>query len=272
MTGNEFYLLLQQKIDKAYSAYIDAGKANRLIRDTIFRVCERVYTGLDTQKEFDEIWSLVIKNETQTVSNPYFDLAGLDRPYMHLFRLKMTFNTLLGDISRTTSSGPPYTTVFTSNHHTVRVGDVVKVGSNTGVVDSITKTTFTTTSTGTLATGPVYLVRGFEAKPRVSDRKINVFHRPSIYQPEYEIANRVSGVNNNRTLQLFPQPSEIEIDYMSEPNETNGQIFTVTTGTITAYSEKFLNRFADECVLNFADQVRDGELRQSAAQAIMVNP
>ena len=31
MTGAQFYTLLQQKIDKAYSAYIDTGKANRII-------------------------------------------------------------------------------------------------------------------------------------------------------------------------------------------------------------------------------------------------
>jgi len=173
MTGAEFYTLLQQKIDKAYSAYIDTGKANRIIEETIYRLCERTYRDLDAQKEYDELWSLLIKDEVKTVSNPYFDLVGLDRTYMHLFRVACTFDTLLGVLTRVTTGAGPYTTVFTSTGHTVRVGDTIKVIAVTGVVTAATKTTFTISSATAVDPGAaVYLTRTFEATPRFSDRKM----------------------------------------------------------------------------------------------------
>lgn len=274
MTGAQFYTLLQQKIDKAYSAYIDTTKADRIIEDTIYRLCERVYRDLDSQKEYDELWSLLIKDEVKSVSNPYFDLTGLDRTYMHLFRVACTYNTLLGALTRVTTGSGPYSTVFSSSGHTVRVGDQIKVLSVTGTVTATTKLSFTVSSASTIdPSAAVYLVRTFEATPYFSDRKRDVYHTPTIFYPKYQLQNRINGANNNKALYLFPQPDAIIIDYFAQPTTTNGHIFVSTGSTqITAYTEKFLYRLADECVMTYAGQVRDLEQRQNAAQDIALNP
>jgi hypothetical protein len=274
MTGAQFYTLLQQKIDKAYSAYIDTGKADRIIEDTIYRLCERTYRDLDAQKEYDELWSLLIKDEVKTVANPYFDLSGLDRTYMHLFRVACTYKTLLGSLTRVTSGSGPFTTVFSSTGHSVRVGDSVSVLSVTGTVTSTTKLNFTVSSASTIdPSAAVYLVRTFEASPYFSDRKRDVYHSPTVFHPKYQLQNRIAGTVNNKALYLFPQPDSITIDYFSQPTAATGHIFTSTGSTaITAYTEKFLYRLADECVMTYAGQVRDVELRQSSAQDVAINP
>lgn len=274
MTGAQFYTLLQQKIDKAYSAYIDTAKADRIIEDTIYRLCERVYRDLDSQKDYDELWSLLIKDEVKTVAAPYIDLSGLDRTYMHLFRVACTYNTLLGALTRATTGSGPYTTVFSSSGHTVRVGDQIKVLTVTGTVTATTKLNFTvSTATVIDAAAPVYLVRTFEASPYYSDRKRDVYHAPTIFHPKYQLQNRIAGAVNNKALYLFPQADGIIIDYFAQPTVANGHIFLSTGATqITAYTEKFLYRLADECVMTYAGQVRDIELRQSSAQDIALNP
>lgn len=274
MTGAQFYTLLQQKIDKAYSAYIDTAKADRIIEDTIYRLCERIYRDLDSQKDYDELWSLLIKDEVKTVSAPYFDLSGLDRTYMHLFRVACTFNTLMGSLARVTTGSGPYTTVFSASGHSARVGDQIKVLSVIGTVTKTTKLNFTVESSATIdASAPVYLVRTFEATPYFSDRKRDVYHTPTIYNPKYQLQNRVVGTANNKSLYLFPQADGIVIDYFAQPTLATGHIFLSTGVTqITAYTEKFLYRLADECVMTYAGQVRDVELRQSSAQDIALNP
>jgi hypothetical protein len=87
------------------------------------------------------------------------------------------------------------------------------------------------------------------------------------------LQNRVVGTVNNKSLYLFPQADSITIDYFSQPTIATGHIFLSTGATqITAYTEKFLYRLADECVMTYAGQVRDTELRQSSAQDIAINP
>jgi hypothetical protein len=274
MTGAQFYTLLQQKIDKAYSAYIDTGKADRIIEDTIYRLCERIYRDLDAQKDYDELWSLLVKDEVQTVTAPYIDLSSLDRTYMHLFRVACTYKTLLGSLARVTTGVGPYVTTFTSSGHSARVNDNLAVLTVTGVVTATTKTTFTVSSASPIdPSAPVYLVRTFEATPYYSDRKRDVYHAPTIFQPKYQLQNRVVGTVNNKSLYLFPPADGIIIDYFSQPTAATGHIFTSTGATqITAYTEKFLYRLADECVMTYAGQVRDAELRQTSAQDIAINP
>lgn len=274
MTGAQFYTLLQQKIDKAYSAYIDTAKADRIIEDTIYRLCERTYRDLDAQKDYDELWSLLIKDEVKTVTDPYFDLSGLNRTYMHLFRVACTYKTLLGSLTRVTTGSGPFTTVFSSSGHSARVGDLISVLAVTGTVVSATKTNFTVSSTAAFdGTSPVYLVRTFEATPYYSDRKRDANHAPSIFHPKYQLQNRIAGTVNNKSLFLFPQADAVTIDYFAQPTLATGHIFLSTGSTqITAYTEKFLYRLADECVMTYAGQVRDTELRQSSAQDIAINP
>jgi hypothetical protein len=276
MTGAQFYTLLQQKIDKAYSAYIDTGKANRIIEETIFRLCDKIYRDLDLQKEYDELWSLLVKDEVKTITTPpYYDLSGLSRTYMHLFRIAFTFHKLQTFSSVSFTGVGPYIYVFVAPGHVVRKGDLIAdTAGQIGTCTKVTRTTFTVSTNLVFNTGePMRIVIKREAKPYVSDRKIDKYHTPTIYSPKYQLQNRISGVNNIKSLYLFPAPQAIEIDYMAEPTVTNGQIFTSTGATqITAYTEKFLYRLLDECVFTYAGQVRDAELRSSSAQDITINP
>jgi len=276
MTGAQFYTLLQQKIDKAYSAYIDTGKANRIIEETIFRLCDKIYRDLDLQKEFDELWSLLIKDEVKTVSTPpYYDLSGLSRTYMHLFRIAFTFHKLQTFDSVTFTGAGPYIYVFVAPGHVVRKGDsIADLAGQIGTCTKVTRTTFTVSTNLVFNTGePMRIVIEREAKPYVSDRKIDKYHTPTIYSPKYQLQNRVVGAGNIKSLYLFPSPQAIKIDYMAEPTAANGQIFTSTGATqITAYTEKFLYRLLDECVFTYAGQVRDQELRSTSAQDITINP
>ena len=275
MTGAQFYTLLQQKIDKAYSAYIDTGKADRIIEETIYRLCEKIYRDLDLQKEYDELWSLLIKDEVKPVTNPYYDLIGLDRTYMHLFRVAFTFHKLQSFDSVTFTGVGPYVYVFVAPGHVVRKGDSISdFAGQVGTCTKVTRTTFTVSSNLTMNTGePVRIVIEREAKPYFSDRKIDVYHTPTIFSPKYQLQNRILGTGNTKSLYLFPTPKSIKVDYMAQPTSTNGQIFTSTGSTqITAYTEKFLYRLVDECVFTYAGQVRDNELRNSSAQDIAINP
>ena len=43
MTGAQFWSYLQQKIDKAYSAYLDNAKANALIAETMQRLVDKYW-------------------------------------------------------------------------------------------------------------------------------------------------------------------------------------------------------------------------------------
>ena len=69
MTGQDFFNQLQQKYDKAYSQYLDNAKANRLIKEAIYRLVDKLYSNLDTQKEYDELIEL-IQNEVSIAVRP----------------------------------------------------------------------------------------------------------------------------------------------------------------------------------------------------------
>ena len=43
MTGGEFWNYLQQKLDKAYSAYLDSAKANALIAESMQRMIDKFW-------------------------------------------------------------------------------------------------------------------------------------------------------------------------------------------------------------------------------------
>ena len=185
MTGAEFYTILQQKIDKAYSAYIDTTKADRLIRETIYRLVEKLYSGLITQKETDELWSMIAK-EQAVVTAGALAISSLTN-YSHLFSMKFVYK------------------------------------------DQITGFTYT----------------------------------PTKESPRFELTGTPA-----RQFNLTPQPASVIVDYMKTPTD----IVSTSGTTITVYTEKFLYRLLDECVMNYAEQVRDFELKQNVAQTIAINP
>jgi hypothetical protein len=252
MTGAEFYTILQQKIDKAYSAYIDTTKADRLIRETIYRLVEKLYSGLITQKETDELWSMIAKDQV-VVTAGALAISSLTN-YSHLFSMKFVFKDQITGF--TYSNG-----VFTKAGHTIRKGDTIEYLSVQYIVSRVTANTFTVAVPYT--TGIIYLYRVFDASNRFSDRKKDIFHAPTKESPRFELTGTPA-----RQFNLSPQPTSVIVDYMKTPTD----IVSTSGTTITVYTEKFLYRLLDECVMNYAEQVRDFELKQNVAQTIAINP
>ena len=252
MTGAEFYTILQQKIDKAYSAYIDTTKADRLIRETIYRLVEKLYMGLVTQKETDELWSMIAK-EQPVVTAGALAVSSLTS-YSHLFSMKFVYKDQITGFTYANSK-------FTKTGHTIRKGDIIEYASVQYTVTRVTSTTFTVAIPYT--TGSIYHYRVFDASPRFSDRKKNIFHTPTKESPRYELTGTPA-----RQFNLTPQPASVIVDYMKTPTD----IVSTSGTTITVYTEKFLYRLLDECVMNYAEQVRDFELKQNVAQTIAINP
>ncbi len=267
MTGVELKLILDQAIDKAYSGYLDDTKADRLIRRALFRMVDKIYSGADTQKELDELYSFIVKNEQHAVSTNRFAVDNTTHPYMHLLRAAFIFETPL---TFTFASG-----VFTSTGHNLRVGDTVVLAGATDV-DSNGSYTVTRVKPNKFYI-PLTYVDGTltfrvlrEATPKWSDRKHSPLHRATEYSPKYEqvFSDNFSVPN---ALLLDPQPQKVEIDYMmlpDQPIESDNNAVDL----LNYYTEKFLYRLIDECVLAFAEETRDPQTRQVAAQTIVDNP
>jgi hypothetical protein len=252
MTGVEFYTILQQKIDKAYSAYIDTTKADRLIRETIYRLVEKLYSGLITQKETDELWSMIVKEQSFATAGALAisSVTG----YAHLFSMKFIFEDNITGF--TFSNG-----VFTLANHNLRKKDVIKYSGTLYPITKVTKDTFTAAIPYT--SGTISLYREFFASPWFSDRKKDIYHTPTKESPRYELVGTPA-----RQFNLYPQPTSVKVDYMKTPTD----ISSTSATAITAYTDKFLYRLLDECVMNYAEQVRDFELKQNVAQSIAINP
>ncbi len=278
MTGTEFYALLQQKYDKAYSGYLDVTKANRLIKESVFNLTDALYRGLSIQKEFDELWSMIAINEEVSVSGTpgaseaSFDLSTLAWDYNHLFRVAMQFENRIFPTYATTTG------YFSLTKHNLRPGDKIRLknGDNDGDydVDVVKNGKFKLSATLTGAIGEVYVVTTSEATPYFSDRKKSVFGTPTVTDPKYQISfvNGTGGPpNRDKSLKLYPAPQKMFIDYMTLP-PIDIDCADNSIDLVAFYTEKFLYRLAEECVKSFAEQSRDYNLKQSAVQTIIDNP
>ena len=134
MTGAEFYTILQQKIDKAYSAYIDTTKADRLIRETIYRLVEKAIQWFSySKRNKNELWSMIAK-EQAVVTAGALAISSLTS-YSHLFSMKFVYKDQITGF--TYSNG-----VFTKAGHTIRKGDIIEYVSVQYTVSRVTANTF----------------------------------------------------------------------------------------------------------------------------------
>ena len=62
MTGQEFDKEFDQKVDKAYSAYLDNTKKERLYKMALYEAIELKYQSGDKQKLYDELAGLIRTN------------------------------------------------------------------------------------------------------------------------------------------------------------------------------------------------------------------
>jgi len=258
MTGAEFYLQLQQKYDKAYSQYLDTTKANRLIKEAMYRLVDKISQLMDTQKEFDELSELIRFDQSIVVSG----VAVQPNDYYHLLRMSFLFSD---EITFTAING----NVVTASKHGLRPGD--KISAAPPLVDATVTKVSSTTFTLDTAIAPtptsLYLIREFEGSPSTADRKKPALSKGKKENPVYWTAS--SG--NDRVFYLEPIPYSVDLDYVRIPPvdiDTANNVIDLTE----TYTRKFLYRLMDECVYSVASETRDYQNKQSAQQTIIENP
>lgn len=259
MTGQEFYLQLQQKYDKAYSQYLDNAKANRLVKESLYRLVDKLYASLDDQKGYDELVEFIKNDSAIAVSSGRITIPS---DYMHLFRLEFVYADTITFTGGTAGE-------YLAPAHTLRIGDVL----NSAIDGTGTSYTITNVKKGKfyLATAsvasPLYLRRSFEASPAFSDRKKGSLSNATKESPKYQI----NTTGTNREIICSPSPYSAVIDYMVKPPHII-DVSNTSTDLLDFYTDKFLYRLMDECVYEVANETRDFANKQSAMQTIIDNP
>lgn len=77
MTGNDVYNLFLNKIDKSYSKFIDPIKLNRFFRMSLTNLLDKKYVGLVTQKEYDELRSVISTEKVFAINNSKIPIAPI---------------------------------------------------------------------------------------------------------------------------------------------------------------------------------------------------
>lgn len=263
MTGAQFWSYLQQKIDKAYSAYLDNAKANALIMETMQRLVDKYWRRESLEVDADEMMPFLVKAENVVPVGGIVKVNTLLPNYMHIMYMISNY-----EVPFTVSSVSG--NVYTSVNHTLRKGDTVKFSSTPYAVTKVKGDTFTLGTSG-LSTGTYYRVISKEAKQMQSDRKGSPFHKADMITPRFE--PQTDGTSTPKSFKISPSDNlvSIDVDYIRTAPLTIDVSNNITT-LEDYYSSKFLYRLMDECVLNFGTQTKDQLTRQMAQQDIIENP
>jgi len=260
MTGQDFFNQLQQKYDKAYSQYLDNAKANRLIKESMYRLVDKLYSNLDTQKEYDELIEMIQNDVSVSVT---LGKASLPVNYMHLFRVAFTFSDTI------TFTAGSVDKEYVSSRHLLRKGDLLNSAQDgSGTSYEVTKVKGSSFYLDVSSvSGPLYHIRTFEASPAFSDRKKGSLSGARKETPKYQ----TNTTGTNRELILSPGPYSIIMDYMTLPPH-NIDVANNLTDLLDFYTEKFLYRLMDECVYSFSEETRDYNNKRSSQETIIENP
>ena len=263
MTGAQFWSYLQQKIDKAYSAYLDNTKANSLIRESMYRMVDKFWRSQSLERDADEMMPFLIKGQSLTPSLGVIDISAQLPNYMHIMYMVSTYEF---PVEVTLVSG----TTLTAVNHTLRKGDTIKLGVSTYEVKKVKGDTFDVGVSG-LSTGTYYKVFEKSVRQIQSDRKGSSFHKASLTSPMFEPIG--DGTTTPKAIKITPSANlmSVEIDYVRIP-PLDIDVANNTTTLEDYYSSKFIYRLMDECVLNFGTQTKDVQTRQLAQQDIIENP
>lgn len=263
MTGTQFWSYLQQKLDKAYSAYLDNTKANSLIRESMYRMVDKFWRSQSLERDADEMMPFLIKGQSVTPVLGVIDISVLLPNYMHIMYMVSKYEL---PVEVTIVSG----TTLTAVNHTLRKGDSVRFGVNTYTVKKVKGDTFDVGVTG-LSTGTYYKVLEKSVSQIQSDRKGSSFHKASYNSPKFEPFG--DGTTTPKSIKISPADNlvTVDIDYVRTP-PLEIDVANNTTTLEDYYSNKFLYRLMDECVLSFGTQTKDVQTRQMAQQDIIENP
>lgn len=263
MTGAQFWSYLQQKIDKAYSAYLDNAKANALIKETMQRLVDKYWRRESLEIDADEMMPFLVKSQNVVPVAGIVKTSTLLPNYMHIMHLVAIYEV---PFTVTSISG----TTITAPNHTLRKGDTVKQNTTSYVVLKVKGDTFDVGVSG-IATTDWKRVVVRNAKQMQSDRKGSPFHKASMNTVRFEPQS--DGTSTPKSFKISPSANlaSVDIDYVRTPPLT---IDVANTSTVLEdyYSSKFLYRLMDECVLNFGTQTKDQLTRQMAQQDIIENP
>lgn len=263
MTGVQFWSYLQQKIDKAYSAYLDTAKANALIKESMYKMADKFWRTLSYEREADEMMSFLVR---ETEVTPVLGVAKINTllpNYMHIMHMKATYEI---PVEVSAVSG----TTLTAANHTLRKGSQIKFSSTTYTVNKVKGDTFDLGVSG-LSTGTYYQIKEKSVGQLQSDRKTSPYHRATEENPKFIAEN--DGTSTPRSFRITPATNltTISIDYVRTPPHE----IDVTDNSTTLedyYPNKFLYRLMDECVSNFGIQTKDYNTSQAAKQDIIENP
>lgn len=114
-TGADLYKIFENKIDKAYSSFINPTRANRLFKESLFTAIENKKKNLDSQKEYDELKLNITTNKVYVPN----------RNRLYTADLSVTGVTFSGFI----------VTVTTALHHNVLVGDSITLTGVLGITN-----------------------------------------------------------------------------------------------------------------------------------------
>jgi hypothetical protein len=263
MTGAQFWTYLQQKIDKAYSAYLDNAKANALIAESMQRLVDKYWRKESLEVDADEMIPFLVKAQSVTPVAGVVKTSTLLPNYMHIMYMTANYEE---SFTVTAVSG----TTLTAANHTLRKGDTVKFSSTSYLVTKVKGDTFDL-GTGGLTTGTYKRVLVRNVKQMQSDRKGSPFHKATIITPRFE--PQTDGTSTPKSFKISPSTDlvTISVDYIRTAPLVIDVANTATT-LEDYYVSKFLYRLMDECVLNFGTQTKDSMTRQMAQQDIIENP
>jgi hypothetical protein len=267
MTGQEFGKIFDDKWDKAYSAFIDSTKKNRLIKEAMYRLVSSIYDNTDTQREADELGFGLTKNEKAIPAGNKLTVERLVNTYLHLLRMAFVFDELL---SYTIVDG-----VVTVPGHSVRKGDTIicKVDGSPDAeytVGKVRGSKIYITGYTHVEADALYLRTKTEASPLEPDRKKGPTTIGDKFSPRYELTADISGINP-RTFVLYPTPSYVLIDYLSAP-PVDIDVDDTVEELEDYYTLKFMYRLLDECIRLGGERTRDMGTLQIATKAIIDNP
>lgn len=263
MTGAQFWSYLQQKIDKAYSGYLDNAKANALIKETMQRLVDKYFRRESLEIDADEMMPFLVKAQSLVPVLGVVKINTLLPNYMHIMHFTANYEQ---PFDVTAVSG----TTLTAVNHTLRKGDRVKLGATLYTVAKVKNDTFDLSTAG-LSTGTYKRVMVRNVLQWQSDRKGGSFHKATLTTPRFEPQS--DGTSTPKSFKIIPSADlvTVEVDYIRTAPLTIDVANTVTA-LEDYYSNKFIYRLMDECVLNFGAQTKDQLTRQMSQQDIIENP
>lgn len=280
MTGAEFGVLLEEKIAHDYSAYFDPARANDLIKEAFIKGIERKYQEIISQKNTDQLFTLIKTNVPLVPVNNQIDLLTIPQ-YLHVLAFQTEFSFLYPNCIVTGASNTTPVVVTVNKLLNIRDGEpavfagvsgntavngtryvkqlykdhankvyTYKLYSNEDLTNPISPSGIYTASAGTISR----LVYNWVKKEN-SYTKIDALGTPTISTPDYEIGN-----GQLKILPLNKPCTKIFLDYLSVPSVYPDVNNTVTDLELT-YPLRFLYFWLDTTAELMGNESRDLTLK-----------